>query len=298
MNTKLKEQLSGLGRLLAGRTGCAGGASEISRWRKPPVSRLAGTRPGRGAASAALSGLMPLSCLFRWLSPPANFRGASGTGMGGRFGVESFLRLAGFSTICAQSAVFVAIGTMLSIDADAAEAAKGYDAFRLMRTRNIFDPNRKPVRVEAPRPSAPRTRSSSFTLTGTMVRDGRSLAFFSGTRSEFSKVIGVGDSVANYKIASIEPSQVELEHDGKKLTLAIGQPFKIEPQPGDPVEPDEPEDAAKTEGTEGTKTTDGTSAPATPGAPPNAPPPASGSGNSKDEIMRRMMERRAKEQGK
>ena len=188
----------------------------------------------------------------------------------------------------------LAICAVLSPLADAAEPAKGYDAFRLVRTRSIFDPNRKPVRVEAPRAAAPRTRSSSFTLTGTMVRDGRSLAFFSGSRSEFSKVIGVGDSVANYKIAAIEPSQVELEHEGKKVTLAIGQPFKIEPQPGEPAEPDEPEDAAKTEGTDGTKTTDGTSAP----TPPNAPPPASGSGNSKDEIMRRMMERRAKEQAK
>ena len=192
----------------------------------------------------------------------------------------------------------LAICGLLSQRADAAETAKGYDAFRLMQTRNIFDPNRRPVRIEAPRASAPRTRSSSFTLTGTMVRDGRSLAFFSGTRSEFSKVIGVGDSVANFRIASIEPSQVELEHEGKKVTLAIGQPFKIEAQPGDPVEADEPEDAAKTEGTDGTKTTDGTNAPATPGASPTTPPASSGSGNSKDEIMRRMMERRAKEQGK
>ncbi len=192
----------------------------------------------------------------------------------------------------------IAVGALLSIAAQPAEPAKGYDAFRLVRTRNIFDPNRRPVRTEAPPPrSTPRTRSISFTLTGTMVRDGRSLAFFSGSRSEFSKVIGVGDSVANYKIAAIEPSQVELEHDGKKVTLAIGQPFKIEPQPGEPAEPEEPEDAAKTEGTDGTKTTDGTSVPAPPGAPPNTPP-ASGSGNSKDEIMRRMMERRAKEQAK
>ncbi len=180
----------------------------------------------------------------------------------------------------------IAAVLLLSIDGRAAEPAKGYDAFRLVRTRNIFDPNRKPVRIEAPRSSVPRTRSSSFTLTGTMVRDGRSLAFFSGSRSEFSKVIGVGDSVANYKIAAIEPSQVELEREGKKVTLAIGQPFKIEPQPGEPAEPEEPEDAAKPEGTDGAKPPDG------------AAPPASDSGNSKDEILRRMMERRTKEMGK
>ncbi len=169
--------------------------------------------------------------------------------------------------------------------ANAADA-KGYDAFKAVRTRNIFDPNRKAVRVEAPRPSAPsRPRSSTFTLTGTMVREGRSLAFFSGSRSEFSKVIGVGDSVANYKVTGIEPSQVELEHEGKKLTLVIGTPFRIEGKPGDPLEAEPAEEAAATP----TATT------ATDGAAPPAPPAG---GDAKSEILRKMMERRAKEMGK
>ena len=133
------------------------------------------------------------------------------------------------------------IAVVLPLGAQAADA-KGYDAFKGVRTRNIFDPNRKAVRIEAPRSSEPRKpRSSSFTLTGTMVREGRSLAFFSGSRTEFSKVISVGDSVANYKVTAIEPGQVELDRDGKKLTLAIGKPFTIESVPGAPPEPDEPE---------------------------------------------------------
>ena len=110
---------------------------------------------------------------------------------------------------------------MLPLAASSAENGKGYEAFKIVRTRNIFDPNRKPVREAPPRASTPsRPRSSTFTLTGTMVREGRSLAFFGGSRSEFSKVISVGDSVANYKITAIEPSQVELEHEGKKLSAA------------------------------------------------------------------------------
>ena len=177
---------------------------------------------------------------------------------------------------------------MLPLAASSAENGKGYEAFKIVRTRNIFDPNRKPVREAPPRASTPsRPRSSTFTLTGTMVREGRSLAFFSGTRSEFSKVISVGDSVANYKITAIEPSQVELEHEGKKLTLAIGKPFQIESAPGAAAEPDEPEtpeEGTKTEGAEGTKTTD-------------APAPPAGT-DAKSEILRKMMERRAKEMGK
>ena len=179
---------------------------------------------------------------------------------------------------------------MLPLAALSAENGKGYEAFKIVRTRNIFDPNRKPVRNEAPRAPEPRRpRSSTFTLTGTMVREGRSLAFFGGSRSEFSKVISVGDSVANYKITTIEPGQVELEREGKKMTLAIGKPFTIESAPGAVAEPDEPEppaEGAKTEGAEGTKTTDAA-----------APAPPTG-GDAKSEILRKMMERRAKEMGK
>ena len=166
-----------------------------------------------------------------------------------------------------------------------ADGGKGYDAYKLVRTRNIFDPNRKAVRIEAPRSNTPsRPRASSFTLTGTMVREGRSLAFFSGSRSEFSKVISVGDSVANFKITAIEPAQVDLEHEGKKMTLAIGKPFQIEGKPGDPVEAEPVEEAA-------TNATDSAAPPA-----PAATPPAGG--DAKSEIIRKMMEKRAKEMGK
>ena len=186
-----------------------------------------------------------------------------------------------------------AAALLLPLATHGADGGKGYDAYKLVRTRNIFDPNRKAVRIEAPRPSGPtRPRSSTFTLTGTMVREGRSLAFFSGSRSEFSKVISVGDSVANFKIIAIEPSQVELEHEGKKMTLAIGKPFQIEGKPGDPEPPEE-----------STPPSDGSGAPPGPdgaAAPPPSTPtaPAPSTGNSKDEILRRMMERRAKEMNK
>ena len=186
-------------------------------------------------------------------------------------------------------AVWLAFAALSSMTIYAADGAKGYEAYKVVRTRNIFDPNRKVVRIEAPRPSTPpRPRSSTFTLTGTMVREGKSLAFFGGSRSEFSKVISVGDSVANYKITAIEPAQVELEHEGKKVTLTIGKPFQIEAKPGDPEPAEEP--APAPDGTPATSATDGAAPPA-----PAAPPAG---GDAKSEILRRMMERRAKEMGK
>lgn len=184
-------------------------------------------------------------------------------------------------------ALMLSTAALLGHAAVVVETGKGYDTFKGVRTRNIFDPNRKAFRETPPVPtrsSTPsRPRSSSFTLTGTMVREGRSLAFFSGSRSEFSKVISVGDAVANFKVTSIEPAQVQLEHDGKKVTLAIGKPFQIEGQPGDPETPEEPAPAA-----------DGP----TPAATSTSAPPAPAGGDAKSEILRRMMERRAKELNK
>ncbi len=167
------------------------------------------------------------------------------------------------------------------------QAPQGYDAFSLVRTRNIFDPNRRPARNEPPPearpPSGTRSRPSSFTLTGTMVAEGRALAFFSGSRSEYSKVIPVGETVAGYKVVTISPNQAELEREGKRVMLAVGHRFQIE---GVTDEASGPETAG-------------------PDAPPPAVPgpnaaatPAPAATNDKAEILRRMMERRQKEMSK
>ena len=68
---------------------------------------------------------------------------------------------------------------------------------------------------------------------------------------------------------------------------AIGKPFQIEGKPGDPEPPEE-----------SVPPSDGPTAPAVPDgtAPPaSAPPPG---GDAKSEILRKMMERRAKEMNK
>ncbi len=172
----------------------------------------------------------------------------------------------------------------------ATPAGKGFDAFAMVKMKNIFDPNRKPMRVDSSaetRSSKDRNRPSYFTLTGTMVAEGRSLAFFSGSRSEFSKVLPVGEMVGGYKVVSITSSQTELEHDGKSLVLEVGKSQTIEgstdegpgPAPGGP---------------------DGNASASSPssGSPPD--PNSSGPANSaptlpatidKTEILRRLMER-------
>ena len=167
--------------------------------------------------------------------------------------------------------------------ASSADPLRGYDAFRLVRTRNIFDPNRQSMRPDAPR-SESRPQSNYLALTGTMVTEGKSLAFFSGSAADSSKVAGVGETIGSYKIKTIAAQQVELEKDGQPVTLPIGRQLTLEGTvtvrvPNDAV-------AAPQDSASGSPNVS-----STPGALPAASPP---SGN-KDDVLRRMMEKRAKE---
>ena len=178
-------------------------------------------------------------------------------------------------------AVLTTLLALLAIQelARSADPLRGYDAFRFVRTRNIFDPNRQSMRPDAPR-SESRPQSNYLALTGTMVTEGKALAFFSGTGADSSKVAGIGETVGSYKIKTIAPQQVELEKDGQAVTLPIGRQLTLEGTvtvrvSNDPSPP--PQDSA-------------------PGsAPASTTPEASPPSGNKDDVLRRMMERRAKE---
>lgn len=178
---------------------------------------------------------------------------------------------------------------LLPVLCAAAGKPAGFEAFELVRTRNIFDPNRRAVRkeTEASRTqaaAAARPRSVHLTLTGTLVTDRRALAFFSGSRSEFNKIGGTGEKVGAFTIGRISGHDVELK-DGDKVTLvAVGKRLQLEGTEADPVES---EPAAGT----GTPAS-ADAAPASAGAPATAP------AGSPSDILKRMMERRAQEMKK
>lgn len=175
----------------------------------------------------------------------------------------------------------------------AAEKTPGYDTFRLIRTRNMFDPNRRPARVETPTAERSSTatrqsRTSALGLTGTMVTDGKTLAFFTGTRADYSKVLSVGEPIADGKVTAIRLGEVEIERGGKSTTLAVGHQLQIEGAPSDTPAVEAPPIAASTDPT--------APAPAVPATAEPASPPAPA--NDQNDVLRRMMERRAKEMSK
>lgn len=166
----------------------------------------------------------------------------------------------------------------------AADTAKGFDAFRLVKTRNIFDPDRRAARVETPTRSGPApTRTNSISVTGTMVADGKALVFFSGSRPEYSKVIPVGATIADFKVTGITNAQVELSRDGKQIVVGVGKQVPLEGSSAAIAPPD-----------------------ASAAAPADAPPPEAAapteakpaSADEPNEVLRRMMERRQKEMSK
>ena len=173
----------------------------------------------------------------------------------------------------------------------AAEKVAGFDAFRLMRTKNMFDPSRRPARTEtasAQRPAPAReNKSSTLTLTGTMVTEGKVLAFFAGTRADYSKVLSVGGTIADCKITAIKATEVEMERGGKPGALVIGHQLQIEGAPSD-VPAEEPASGAPP--IAGAPPAD----PAAPAGPTAGPAPS----NDKSDVLRRMMERREKELNK
>ncbi len=166
------------------------------------------------------------------------------------------------------------------------QRARGYSAFKLVQTLNIFDPDRRPLpgtaTAAAPaKGAAVKAGESSIVLTGTMISGSKALAFFTGSDPADNKVLHAKDTIGDFTIASISSTHVDLDRGGKSITLAVGK--KLSADGAITAAPDAP-----------SATPD-----ADPGKPPGAEEAAAPSApGSADEIRRRMMERREKELSK
>lgn len=104
---------------------------------------------------------------------------------------------------------------------------RSLEAFRLIATRNIFDPNRYPGSTRGPdRPSPPPKRTELFTLVGSISYDKGDFAFFDGSSSDYKKTVKPGDTFAGYKVAQVTPDKVTLESGDKKIELSVGGQMK------------------------------------------------------------------------
>lgn len=99
-----------------------------------------------------------------------------------------------------------------------------FDSFRVVSDRNIFNPNRtgRRDRTNEEKPA----RLDVISLVGTMDSDRGLRAFFDGSDSSYRKALRVGESVDKFKVTQISPNVVELERDGKSLSVRVGQQLR------------------------------------------------------------------------
>jgi hypothetical protein len=122
--------------------------------------------------------------------------------------------------LCVQAALAAAPATN-------SVSRNDYSAFKIVNERNIFNARRSPRYVPSER-QRPRTRSESFALVGTMKYEKGLFAFFDGSQSDYRKVLKQDDTIAGYKITSIEPTRVILASATNEVELSIGKQLRRE----------------------------------------------------------------------
>ncbi len=171
--------------------------------------------------------------------------------------------------------------------------ATDYAGFsRFVTERNVFDPNRQPhyssTRIR-PRTTT-RTHSPStpaFTLVGTMIYGKGLFAFFNGNNADLKKVLPVSEKIADYTVTQITPGRVTLESADKKQKLDL----KV----GDVVR----QEGGKWELSGSGELPAGTSSPApetTGSSGSESPAAAPSSALGQNDILKRLMELRKKEE--
>ncbi len=101
-----------------------------------------------------------------------------------------------------------------------------FDSFKLIIDRNIFDPNRTrrgsfgPVRKAAV--------VDSFSLVGTLSYGKGTFAFFDGSSSAYRKALKTSDTIAGYKLTEITDRRVKLAGKTNTVEMSVGTQLRRE----------------------------------------------------------------------
>jgi len=97
-----------------------------------------------------------------------------------------------------------------------AQARPDFSAFKMVVDRNIFDPNRFPQSGRSVRRA-----TDYFEFVGTMSYEKGTFAVFTGSSSEYKKVVKLADTIADYKVTNIAPDYVSLAASTNEVKLAM-----------------------------------------------------------------------------
>ena len=209
-------------------------------------------------------------------------------------GPSIFLTLSLF--ICA----FATVASAQSSGNSGIPSPTDYDKFsQFITDRNIFDPTRQPHVVGTHyvhRTSATRHYGiPSIQFVGTMNYEKGMFAFFSGNSSDLNEVLAVGGKVQGYTVTQITADSVALQSPGQKdtATVKIGDGLR---QEGDKWllskenELSMSEGASSSPGYSSSAPTSSSNA----GSSSSTPPPSPSAGEPND-ILKRLMQQREKE---
>jgi hypothetical protein len=118
---------------------------------------------------------------------------------------------------------FVAAGAVLSVSLAAPETNSypPIDSFKIIGTRNIFDPFRTGF-VRDPGTRRQTQRVDAFALVGTMSYSKGQFAFFDGSNTQYKKVIEPGGNIAGYTVKEVTQNAVTLAANGKEFQMKVG----------------------------------------------------------------------------
>lgn len=177
-----------------------------------------------------------------------------------------------------------------SATTNSAPARVDYSTFRIVSERNIFNANRTARGVPAPpRETRRPVRVETVALVGTLEDERGPVAFFDGSSEEFRKAVKPSATLGGWKLASVTLRGVRLTDGTNQFDLKVGTSLRRE---------DEGE-WKLTSGTEVASASGGSSWSRDRGssraASASSPADSAPSGDAA-EILRKMMERRAKEE--
>ncbi len=102
--------------------------------------------------------------------------------------------------------------------------ADGFDAFRLIAEKNIFNPNRVGLTRAAPEARPPRV--DTIALVGTVELDGRRAALFDSAEAAFRKTVREGETIADFTVAKITPAGVDLAREGRTQPVRVTEQLR------------------------------------------------------------------------
>lgn len=165
-----------------------------------------------------------------------------------------------------------------------------FNTFRLVTERNIFNASRSGSYSRSPRETRRPTRVDSLGLVGTMDYEKGTLAFFDGSSSDYRKALKQDASIAGWKLASVSMKGVELTDGTNHFQLKVGMGLRREEE-GEWKLNESGDFASGSGGSSGGSGFSASSSGSSSSSSHAAAPPS----GDQAEMLRKLMERRAKE---